>query len=122
MDKELLEMFSLIQGVVTFIMMIAFFIMSSNIGKIKKLLNNEVEEDYYDKLGDKEVFKGNTQKASDYYHEAIFTALETKTDRYYYETNYKYAKKIANRITAAGGTLSPKLVDYIAEKSLKYDK
>lgn len=122
-SNELIEVFTIIQGIVTFIMLIVFFVMASNIDKLRNVLHGDQSPEYYEELARREVFKGNKQKAVDLLHEAIYIFKNKSGENsWQLKQNYKYAKKIVIRINKAGGTISQELADIMDEYSRRFDQ
>jgi predicted metalloprotease len=121
-SNNFLEIFTIVQGIIIFIMMIVFFVMGSNVSKIKQLLIGNKSHEYYESLARREAFKGDTKKAVEFLHEAIYVFINNGDNQWQKKFNYEYVKKITIKINSYGGVVSKNLADKIEEYSKKYDK
>lgn len=113
MDRELLEMASFIQGIVSVVMIIVFFVMSSNVSKIKKKLGGSTDPKALEEEAQLQLFCGNTDKAVELYHLAAHYLVKKEGFEY-----TKKVLKISNKISNIGGVVSPELLKYV-EKNCK---
>lgn len=113
MDREILEIFSLIQGIVSIVMIIVFFIMSGNISKLKKQLVPSTSEDDLIAEAKKQIFCGNNEKAIALYHQAAFVIKNQ--NNYPVDYKKKMLKGIAQDITECGGVVSKPLIKWVAD-------
>lgn len=109
-SNEFLDIFSIIQGIISFIMMIVFFVMASNISKIKKTLGNYNSIDDLIKEAERQVFYGNIEKATDFYHKAAYRMIKDDV----FERKRKVLD-VASEISKVGGVISKEFLKYIED-------
>jgi predicted Holliday junction resolvase-like endonuclease len=116
-DREIMEIFTIIEGIVSLAAIIVFFILAENISVIKNNIRlmtrrTDTEKDAVEL----EIFKGNTQAAVELLHErAFYLSREPKSDEFPYERKKRIKKvaECAERISEIGGTVSSPLIDFL---------
>lgn len=122
MEQDFLEIYAVIQGIVGFIAIIVFFVMADNIGRIRRMLTPQKQ-----KMKDlnysinREIFKGNNEKAIDQLHEKAFYLAESPSDEAPGEEKRRLKKlsEVATKITELGGTVSKPLADYLEKNHVE---
>ena len=107
-----MEIFGIISGIISFITLIVFFVMSGNVGAIRRTVENlkQKEEPIINyaapfNLGELKEYQGKNQEALDCYMEAYFF-LNKYIKKNPTDVNYKQNKdKIAAKIVSLGGTV-----------------
>ncbi|MCW3784949.1 hypothetical protein [Plebeiibacterium sediminum] len=110
-SNELIEMVSVIQGIISFIMMIVFFVMASNISKIKKRLGASMSIQTMEFEAQKNIFIGDIKKATELYHMQAYKLRYSinHTDN----EKRKEITRIATKISEIGGITSKELINWI---------
>lgn len=122
MERESLEMVTIIQGLISLVAVIVFFVMADNVGQIRKSITRRSSKvSDLDQLIKLELFKGNNEKAVSLLHEkAMHYTVPGKEE---FETGRKVRlhtlMDIAKQITDLGGTVSKPFADYLAENPIK---
>jgi len=106
-----MEIVAFISGLISFITLIVFFVMSGNVAQIKRLLESSKQKEepinYATpfNLGDLKEYQGKKQEALDCYMEAYFNlnkyAKKNPTD----QNCKKHKDAITAKIIALGGTV-----------------
>ncbi len=107
-----MEIIAFLSGVISLITLIVFFIMSSNVSKIKKIVEglkhkeqrNNFGKPY--KLGQLKEFQGKKQDALDCYMEAFFYLNDYIKKNPTDEMNLENKQLILSKIEALGGSIN----------------
>lgn len=122
MDQEVMEILSVIQGIIILVALFVFFFMAENIADIKKVVKKErLTDDQLKESARIAAFQGKKGKAVDLMHERAFYL--TQPPEYEPKTKRKQRMKtlvlIASKITDLGGTVSKPFADYLAENPVE---
>lgn len=117
MDRELLEMLTVVQSIISVIVLIVFFVIAKNVSALKKHLTPDMSYSKLLLLAKKEAFKGNIGKASDLHHEAAYKIIYHSDMAF--NTKAKEVAERARDISDIGGNVSKNLIDYIEKHPVK---
>ena len=74
-SNEFLEFFSVIEGIVSFFLLIIFLFLARNVSQIKKRMGALSGFKSLMEEAEKQIFYGNTDKATELYHMAAYKAI-----------------------------------------------
>lgn len=74
-NNEWIEIFTIMQGIMTLIMMIVFLFMARNVSQIKKRMGALGSFNRLMDEAERQVFYGNMDKATELYHMAAYKAI-----------------------------------------------
>jgi hypothetical protein len=116
-DREIMEIFAIIEGIVSLAAIIVFFIMAENVSSILKNIRLLARKGDTDKDAiELAIFKGNIQQAVDLLHErAFYLSKDSNSDEFPYDRKKRINKvaECAERINEIGGTVSKPLIDFL---------
>lgn len=118
MDREILEMLSVISFVISVVVLIVFLVMASNIAKIKTTLIKGKEHNKLIKDAEKAMFAGNIDEGVNLYHAAAYEVLHSDVGLTSDSRN-ENLKLIAERITKNGGRISSGFADVLQKRNIQ---